>query len=424
MAITKESYPQEFTTMGNPMTFVLSSTNVAQPNFKFVADVFVNSIQIARLKTNPNPSNNKGYFNIRELFRGLIGVNVDIGEGRGFECPDMWKEYTVEFSEEYSGASATTYDFTGIVYCGAIETIDFPSYDNDDYVCKDIALEHQLLTNRPQSTKAIAVYPASYMQSGYLYVPCNQAVLANIDWVRYVYYYRDGNVSRVFYLQTKNYPYHSAGDPNSNSVIAVPFMPNEVYAIPDAYTSDSLSGEVDFPWDEGKYSVTLSRNNDNSQLQSEEYFVLLNMDCQRYDYTELHFQNQLGGVDSYVFTKPKREVQTTERTQASKPLLNMGDTYSYGRSDYSRFNANIDFSREFTVTSDWLTDAEFEWLAEMVRSPRIWVRTQHMGFDGVYDTLVPVLITNTSYNVYKRDFDQLHTLSISYRYTFDEAVPL
>jgi hypothetical protein len=105
-------------------------------------------------------------------------------------------------------------------------------------------------------------------------------------------------------------------------------------------------------------------------------------------------------------------------------LLSMGDTYSYTRSDYSRFNASIDFNKQFTVSSDWLTDAEFQWLAEMVRSPRTWLRSSYMGESGVIDVLIPILITDTSYNVWKRDFDQLKTLSVTYRFTFDEATPL
>lgn len=423
MAITIESNPQDFTTVGNPITFVLSSTNVAQPNFKYVADVFIGATQLVRLKTSPNPNNDQGYFDIREVLRTQIGINTDIGEGRGFECPDMWKEYTVEFSEEYTGASATTYDFTGTVYCGAINTLDFPSYDFTDYVVSSTPAIHQLLTNRPESSVAIA-QQSGHLQSGYLYVPCTIENTANIDYVRYRYYSNAGAVLREFYFKTKNEGFHSASDPNDNSVITVPFMPNEVYLIPSSQTSDSANGSVDFPFDDGYYSLTLSRTNDGSQLQSAEYIVNLNVGCQRYDLTEVHFQNQLGGVDSYVFNKVKREVQSIERLQASKPLLSMGDTYSYTRSDYSRFNASVDFTRQYTASSDWLTDAEFEWLAEMVRSPRTWVRSSYMGESGVIDVLIPILITDTNYNVWKRDFDQLHTLSITYRYTFDEAVPL
>jgi hypothetical protein len=423
MAITIESSPQDFTTMGNPITFVLSSTNVAQPNFKYVADVSFNGNLVARLKATPNPTNDYGYFNIREVLRYFITIDTGIDEGRGFLCPNMWGSYTVEFSEEYTGAAATTYDFTGTLYCGAIDSLSFPQYDFNDYVVSSTPSIHRLLTNRPQSVTAIAQNLA-YMQSGYLYVPCTIETVANIDYVRYRYYDRGGSIIREFYFKTKNFGYHNASDPNETSVITVPFMPAEVFIIPGGYTSDSNSGDVDFPFDEGYYSLTLSKAANDLQLQSDEYFVYLNTDCQRYDLTEVHFQNQLGGVDSYVFNKPNRERQNITRIEASKPLLTMGETYSYTQSSFSRYNASVDYSKEFTVMSDWLTDDEFEWLSEMVRSPRLWVKMVVDVSGTPTPMLVPILVTDTSYNVWKRDFDLLHTLTMTYKYTFDEAMPL
>ena len=424
MAITIEQNPQLFTTIGNPMTFVVSSTNVAQPNFMFVCDVYRGATLITKMKAFPNPVTDQGYFNIRESLRFFIGMNTDIGEGRGFMCPDMWTDYTVKFSEQYSGASATTYDFTGTVYCGAIDTLDFPNYDHEDYVIKNDALEHLLLTNRPQSSSAIA-QNFGHMQSGYLYIPCNIQVSPNIDWVRYRYYDRSGVISREYFFQTKNYPYHNAGDPNESSVITVPFMPLEVYSIPGAYTSDSEDGSTDFPFDDGYYSLTLSRNNDDSQLQSGEYFVYLDQPCTRYDFTEIHFQNQLGGVDSYVFTKPRREMQSIARVEASRPLLRENaSTYDYTIQDYSKYIASVDYQKTFNVLSDWLTDSEFEWLSEMVRSPRVWIRYTYSVGGVPTNALVPIIITDTNYNVWKRDFDSLKTLSVNFKYTFDETTPL
>jgi hypothetical protein len=155
--------------------------------------------------------------------------------------------------------------------------------------------------------------------------------------------------------------------------------------------------------------------------------VLLNGECSRFDFTEVHFENQLGGVDSYVFTKPNRERQSIQRVEASRPYLT--DTFTdpgvYGNYiNFSKYNAQVDYNKEFTVSSDWLTDAEFEWLAEMVRSPRLWLRKAFETGDGVLEYLVPILVTDTSYNVWKRDFDQLHTLTITYKFTFDESMPL
>lgn len=431
MAITIEQNPQLFTTIGNPMTFVVSSTNVAQPNFMFVCDVYRGATLITKMKAFPNPTTNQGYFDIRESLRSFIGVNTNINEGDGFECTEMWTSYTVEFSEQYSGASATTYDFTGTVYCGAIETLDFPFYLFSNYVC-DIsspANPIQLLTNRPQSTKAVALGSSSYLQSGYLYIPCVRSSDPNIDFVHIKYYDANGSVIRDYFYKTPNWGYHDAGDPNENSVIAVPLMPLEISDIPDSLTSDGFAGEVDFnlvlDGPGSYYSIRLSIDDTGTNYLSDEYFVYIDQPCTRYEFTEIHFQNQLGGVDSYVFTKPRREMQSIARVEASRPLLReTNGNYSYFITDDSKYIASVDYQKTYNVLSDWLTDSEFEWLSEMVRSPRVWVRYNYMNGGNPTQRLVPIIITDTNYNVWKRDFDSLKTLSVNFKYTFDETSPL
>lgn len=431
MAITIEQNPELFTTIGNPMTFVVSSTNVAQPNFMFVCDVYRGATLITKMKAFPNPVTNQGYFDIRESLRSFIGAKVDINDGNGFECPEMWTGYTVEFSEQYSGASATTYDFTGTVYCGAIETLDFPFYLFSNYVCDVSAPANpiQLLTNRPQSTKAVALGSANYLQSGYLYIPCVRSSDPNIDFVHIKYYDPNGSVIRDYFYKTPNWSYHDAGDPNENSVIAVPLMPLEINDIPSSLTSDSVAGSVDFniiiDGPGSYYSIRLSIDDTGTNYLSDEYFVYLDQPCTRYEFTEIHFQNQLGGVDSYVFTKPRREMQSIARVEASRPLLReTNGNYSYFITDDSKYIASVDYQKTYNVLSDWLTDSEFEWLSEMVRSPRVWIRYNYLNGGNPTQRLVPIIITDTNYNVWKRDFDSLKTLSVNFKYTFDETSPL
>jgi hypothetical protein len=214
-------------------------------------------------------------------------------------------------------------------------------------------------------------------------------------------------------------------------MIAVPFMPFDVQNIPDYLNSDSQSGFPFFPVSPnitgvGYYTVTAFQDEGINQ-SSIEYVVRLTDECSRYQFTEIHFENQLGGVDSYVFNKPNRETQSIQRMEASRPYLadSFGSTGIYGGyTNFSKYNAQVDYSKEYTVSSDWLNDDEFEWLAQMVRSPRLWLRKSFQTEEGILEQLVPILVTDTNYNVWKRDFDQLHTLTMTYKFTFDESTPL
>ena len=437
MAITILQQPTDYTPAGNFIVFIVESDNTTEPNFKYVANVSINGNMIAKLKAFPNPSNDdRAVFNVQELVRNFFDVIPRIGDGISFNadafaCDSQIASLQVEFVEEYTGAPANSEDSNVItLWNGAFDVMEFAQWYYiyaSQYRIETAISEAKPLTNRPQSVKAVST--ASYKQSGNIYYNCKSQTTANYDWTYYIYYTPDGAPIRQFGIKTPNWAQHNSvpAELNDAQMIGAPFMPFDVYNISAGITSDGNAGSDDFPENGGYYSVQAS-NADGITIGAIEYFVYLNEDCSRFEPTEIHFENQLGAVDSYVFTKTNREVQTIERVQASKPYLNFNETgiaTQYGTpTNYSRFNAQVDFTRQYTALSDWLTDAEFQWLQELLRSPRVWLRKTFQTDEGVQEYLVPILITDTNYNVYKRDIDQLKTLSVTYRFTFDEATPL
>ena len=434
--ITQVTEPR-YSTAGNPLVYVVDSDNSTEPNFRYVANVSINGNLVAKLKTVPSASNgNRGRFNFQEIVRGYFEVTPRIGDAtfvasESFGCDTQYISFDVEFDEEYTGSTpATTNAQTAIIINGAFSTFDFIRFSDSGFKMKywldQDALDSRLpLTNRPQSTKAYA--SNIYNQSGNLYWLCDKNLEGNIDSIRYRYYDSTNTLIREYFMLTINGQSHGSSEQNEFNMIAVPFMPFDVRNIAFDITSDSEWGYIDFE-SASYYTVTAFKDITGTQQASIEYTVLLTDECSRFEFTEVHFENQLGGVDSYVFTKPNRERQTIQRTQASRPYLT-DDFNSYtgvygGYTNFSNYNAQIDYNKEFTVSSDWLTDEEFEWLAEMVRSPRLWLRKAFETGDGVREYLVPILVTDTAYNVWKRDFDQLHTLTITYKFTFDESTPL
>lgn len=433
--LTQVSEPR-YSTAGNPLVYVVDSDNKTEPNFRYVANVSINGNLVAKLKTVPSATNsNYGRFNFQEIVRGYFEVTPEMinpvfSSPESFGCPTQYIEFDVEFDEEYTGSTPAPTDAeTAIVINGAFSTFDFIQFKDTPFKMKywldQDAFDTRLpLTNRPQSTKAYA--SNIYNQSGNLYWLCDKNLEGNIDSIRYRYYDSTNTLIREYFIFTINGQSHASSEQNEFNMIAVPFMPFDVRNILDTITSDSQGGNADFVGS-SYYTVTAFKDILGTQQASIEYNVLLTDECSRFDFTEIHFENQLGGVDSYVFTKPNRERQSIQRTEASRPYLtdSFGDGGVYGNyTNFSKYNAQVDYSKEFTVSSDWLTDEEFEWLAQMVRSPRLWLRKAFETADGVLEYLVPILVTDTQYNVWKRDFDQLHTLTMTYKFTFDEAMPL
>jgi hypothetical protein len=156
---------------------------------------------------------------------------------------------------------------------------------------------------------------------------------------------------------------------------------------------------------------------DSEEYATEMYTILLTDECPQTEVTEFYFQNALGGIDTFQFTKPNRETNSITRVESSKPLLVRGSSsYSYQMINSSRFISDLKWTKEYQVQSNWLSDSEFQWLQEMVTSPFVWVKINSL--------MIPVIITNTSFQVFKRDFDQLKNLTITYKLTIDQTIPL
>jgi len=432
--LTQVTEPR-YSPAGNPLVYVVESDNSTEPNFRYVANVSINGNLVAKLKTVPSVTNsNRGRFNFQEIVRGYFEVtpemiNPGFSSPQSFGCPTQYIEFDVEFDEEYTGGSSSAIQAEpAIIYNGAWNVFDFVQFPSDKgkyWIDSDAVNTRLPLTNRPQSTKAYANF-TNYLQSGNIYFLCSRETSPNIDYIRYRYYDSTNTLGREYFIPTVNQTSHASSEQNDFNLIAVPFMPFDVANISGTITSDGDNG-IDVLNESTYYTVTAFQDEGTNQA-SIEYTVRMTNECTRFDFTEIHFENQLGGVDSYVFTKPNRERQTIQRTEASRPYLadsfvNYTGIYG-GYTNFSKYNAQVDYSKEFTVSSDWLTDAEFEWLAEMVRSPRLWLRKAFETGDGVLEYLVPILGTDTAYNVWKRDFDQLHTLTMTYKFTFDEAMPL
>jgi hypothetical protein len=119
--------------------------------------------------------------------------------------------------------------------------------------------------------------------------------------------------------------------------------------------------------------------------------------CQRFNSQPVHFVNKYGGIDSYTFTLKNRKRANIKR-----------EIYGYNSDNYATTTYNKVWSGEFdyvyALTSDWLTDAESEWLIEMVRSSQVWLE-----LDGV---LVEAVVNANTYQFVTRRNDRLTQLQI------------
>jgi hypothetical protein len=74
---------------------------------------------------------------------------------------------------------------------------------------------------------------------------------------------------------------------------------------------------------------------------------------------------------------------------------------------------SVTYRDTYTLNSDWLTDAEFTWLQEMIYASECWIQ---LGTQ-----LVPVVVQTNTYNVRKRVVDKLQQISVDVQVAYENT---
>lgn len=109
--------------------------------------------------------------------------------------------------------------------------------------------------------------------------------------------------------------------------------------------------------------------------------------------------NSLGGLDSYQFQNPQEQLNVTRATIQKNTLID-GDSGFYVNMGIYNVETEIYNSSPATtikVYSRELSDAESAWMTELMNSQQAFVVLND-------NTLVPIVVTNTQYNVQKKKY--------------------
>ena len=128
--------------------------------------------------------------------------------------------------------------------------------------------------------------------------------------------------------------------------------------------------------------------------------------CSLYETVRLMWLNRAGGWDFFSFTKDSKKTVDIERSEFTKILdwnYNVGDRGDTIFAQKAKEN--------FTVNSNWITEGESIWLEELLTSPEVY----HLSGTNK----LPLVITDTNYEVKTYLRNQLFNLVINYRYSYN-----
>ena len=398
MALTIYNTPYSYAPAYNQMIYTLSSTNVAQPNFRFIADVYMNgSSTYTRLQCAPNPTNTSGIFDISGIAQNSLTRDATDNTTTFQQCGNSIAYYEVKFGEQYGESSGITNypnltTRTGYCYNGVFEPLSFLDYAVNTYVTYNSS--SQFLTDRPTfETRA-----GEKLILGFL---------ANSEGVAYDLevksFYDEGTIFNTVRITN---PYNALLNRQDRSI--------NVRVDHDwlsALTNSDLSfGTTPIFASNYEYYEVRMKSLIGSAV-SETIRIYPGEDvCSKYDPIRFKFMNNYGKYDYFTFTGAKTKITDIKRnTFKQNPNQWSGINYNYATTSRGVNQYETILNDTITIQSDWITEAESIWLEQLVTSPDVYI------YDG--SDLVAVNITNSNYQTKYVASEQLFNLSVTFQYS-------
>ena len=382
--------PQSATPVYNKILYKVSGSLTSATNYRYVCDVKngAGTTTLARLKCDKLPTTNYGFFDVSRVVETLMAPSVPTLAQVGFaDHAGFYSGYRLTFMEEYGSTpvvqTGTTTNVSGVLaFAGNLEQLELADWSGGTYFPAFITDGVSRALTTPTSR---TVYGSDY---GFL---CMGQSGTPFDRVLVTY------PTRTF---TVDLPASVSG-----SIARFGAGPMNLKALTSAQCSDSQAGSVGFPTAE-KSSYTLAFE-DSGAGNFSVYYTYNIGPCERFNSIPIHFINKYGGIDSYTFTMKNRKRANVER-----------EVYGYNSDVYATTTYNKvwagSFDFVYALNSDWLTDAESEWLIEMVRSGQVWLE-----LDG---QLVEAVVNANQYQFVTRRNDRLTQLQMEVAVAYDNSI--
>jgi hypothetical protein len=410
MSVTIERQPEDFQPVFNQNRWIVESNNIAQPNFEYICDVYVNagSTYIARLKRFPD-SDGYGDFDLSRVLADYVSVTLAASNDNGFNLHrSHYVNYVLKFGEIYNGTTYTnlTVTSTQVALMMALSFNQFYDYDFEQYASGvgSPSVDIKFLTNSPRTLKA--------RRNGYAELHFLNATTSNSSYLKINSYLPSGSFIASYTIAN---PYVTVNVNNKWVSVGV-----GIYNLNTATLSSGVQLVVDD--DAGSYDVALydSSNNRTSEIITFE----IDDTCNRYEGKHIKFLNRLGGFDTFFFSSNENvfiDVGNREQyTKLAGTVSGSPVTWGYNLSDRGQKVIAVDSQERTILKSGALTDAEYVWLRELITSPEVYAVETYNG--TIYDR--PIVITTSSYEeVYKRN-KKMSQLTLEYKYAHKENIQM
>lgn len=364
MAISNLGYPSGSPSVQDSLWHVFNSSASGQTDFKYVMDLYVGGVQQVRVKLYPEPSNGKGYFDAGPIVRNTMTYEWLTPNNNVLMCEpsasgEIAQTYQYRIGEEYSGLTTlnlasgdvVAYNWTAPLFKRKVS--DISVYNGKAFTNRPNAIDASLTDNIYIGAKDVSGLTVS------TYDGTNTLIAT----------------TAFSFGSSKSFGQLNIGAPALNN-------PTPIITSACKY-----------------YTVTIGTS-----------VITVSMICNpKYTSYNLHFMNHLGMFDTAKFGLASRLNMEVMRKNFTKRDYTLGaNSVNYFDSNNKYVSSNVNYLNKkdhtYKLTMDAPTDAEYDWLNELVDSPQIYFE-----FEGYF---YPVSLKATNYEYSKYVNNRLRVFEV------------
>ena len=399
MAYTITQQPSVYTPAYNDNIFVVTSTNSASTNFKYIAKVYVGA-DIITLKQFPDATYGNTYFNVGKIIEQLVTQDID-KNNTGFQKNlKSYSTYYIKFYEEYDIAGVLTVSAlratsnTIRIFNGEIDWLEYQNYDQQFYLVdySKSALNHNLRRS------------IQLGQDSWIHWMCE--AVTKVLKVELRTYDINGTLNGRFTITN---PYQTNANIDEH-FMRFPSGPHNLLTISSGSWTVISGATPVIDSDVKSYGITLVPT--DGEKYTTYSFDIVDADC-IHETIRLHYLNNLGAFESFNFTKASKRTETIKRDKYKAVVGTLtGSGYSYNASDINEKVFSTVIKDKYSIQSDWISQEYQNVLEQLVTSPVVYWDNDGYG-------LVSVNVTTDSFEWKKNKTTKMIQLQLEFEVGFD-----
>ena len=335
------------------LVYVASSTSSIEPQYQYVMDVYESgsATLLTRIKQYPNPYN-VAVFDPSRILNDYLEYPTAFDLGLYTETTNTQrKEFTLQFGEEYApseSGSVTLYPNQTSHDIDVMPIVIDPN-NGESYNWLDSG-SAKLMTDRPNGVSIVGDQDYFYFTAYNGTNTTQPVIISALD--------EDGNVTDTLGLNV-------AADKTATINVGVTTTGGGFGFTIDKGLKIEYAGET----------LTLPYDQNNCHWER----------------VNFGFINNYGFWDFYSVSLPQSKNTSINRREITTPFVNYSSiTSPYDSTRRGKDLYNTSLTDNLSISTQWLTEEEAEWLTQMLESPEVYVQ--------VGTKMLPIVITNTSYS--------------------------